>query len=122
MLNLRLRMVHRGTSARTFGRAIRAATQRSIAGTPVYLWARVRNNGTSVVQNATVQFYWANPSVGVDRTTATVVGTPFVSLEASETKDVLCLASRVRFVDGENPLQLRELHGADARAPAFSSP
>ncbi len=62
-----------------------------IAGSNAFLWARVRNSGKDRVQNATVNFYWANPSVGFDRTTATPVGTSFVTLEAGQTAEVLCL-------------------------------
>jgi hypothetical protein len=62
-----------------------------IAGSPCYLWARVHNNGKAAVSNATVRFYWANPSVGFDRTTANPIGTSFVSLAPGESQDVLCL-------------------------------
>jgi len=62
-----------------------------VAGKTCYLWARVTNNGSSAVENATVRFYWANPSVGFNHTTANLVGTSFVSLGPGETKDVLCL-------------------------------
>lgn len=62
-----------------------------IAGSPCYLWARVTNKGNTSVSNATVRFYWANPAVGFNRTTANLVGTSFVNLDPDETKDVLCL-------------------------------
>jgi hypothetical protein len=62
-----------------------------IAGKTSYLWARVRNSGQDRVSNATVRFYWANPAVGFDRTTATLVGTAFVTLDGGQTADVLCL-------------------------------
>ncbi len=62
-----------------------------IAGQPCYLWARVRNNGQDSVQNARVNFYWANPAVGFDRSTATLVGTSFVTLNGDEQSEVLCL-------------------------------
>jgi hypothetical protein len=62
-----------------------------IAGTNAYLWARVRNTGSTKVDNATVNFYWANPAVGVDRNTATPVGTAYVTLDGGQTSDVLCL-------------------------------
>ena len=35
-----------------------------IAGQPTYVWARVLNTGNTPVQNARVDFYWANPGVG----------------------------------------------------------
>jgi hypothetical protein len=62
-----------------------------IAGQPTYMWARVRNKGSSPVNDATVRFYWANPAAGFDRTTAHVIGTAFVSLAPGEGADVLCL-------------------------------
>lgn len=62
-----------------------------IVGANAYLWARVRNTGNTRVENATVKYYWANPSVGFDRTTANAIGTSFVTLEAGQTGDVLCL-------------------------------
>ena len=62
-----------------------------IAGEPCYLWARVRNRGSSSVTNAQVRFYWANPSLGFDRNTATPVGTSNVNLASDESADVLCL-------------------------------
>lgn len=65
-------------------------------GTPVanlnaFVWARVHNRGTSHVSNARVNFYWGDPSTGVTRSNATLIGTSYVSLEAGETKEVLCL-------------------------------
>lgn len=62
-----------------------------IVGMPCYVWARVHNTGSDPVQNATVRYYWANPSVGFDRNTANHIGTANVSLNAGETQDVLCL-------------------------------
>lgn len=62
-----------------------------IVGESCYMWARVRNNGSTPVTNATVRFYWANPSVGFDRTTANAIGNANVSLAAGEARDVLCL-------------------------------
>ncbi len=62
-----------------------------IVGMPAFLWARVRNNGTTPVQNATVRFYWADPSTGFDRNTANLVGTSFVSLDPGQSSETLCL-------------------------------
>lgn len=91
----------------------------AIAGTPTYMWARVRNNGTTDVQNATVRFYWANPSVGIDRTTATLVGSSFVTLASGEEKDVLCLTAWVpTFVNGGHECLLGEaFHSSDPLPP-----
>jgi hypothetical protein len=62
-----------------------------VAGENCYVYARVTNNGTDPVTDATVNFYWANPSVGFDRSTANFIGQSYVSLDPSETEDVLCL-------------------------------
>ena len=56
-----------------------------------YVWARVRNNGTTPVSNATVRYYWANPATIIGDTTATLIGSSSVSLAPSETRDVLCV-------------------------------
>ncbi|GLU55753.1 hypothetical protein [Dyadobacter frigoris] len=66
-----------------------------VAGTPCYLMAKVRNNGRDAATNATVRFYWANPSIGVTRNTATLIGQAFVSLAANDLQDVLCLTAWV---------------------------
>lgn len=64
-----------------------------IVGQPCYVCARVHNKGTESVKNATVKYYWANPAVGFDRNTATHIGDSFVTLNAGETKDVLCIVT-----------------------------
>lgn len=62
-----------------------------VAGTPFFLKAKVRNGGSNSVANATVKFYWANPSVGFNRNTANYIGQSFVSLGLDQVQDVLCL-------------------------------
>lgn len=80
-----------------------------IAGTDCYLWARVRNKGTTPVSNASVRFYWANPAVGFDRNTASFVGASFVTLDAGESAEVLCLTPWVpQFVNGGHECVLAE--------------
>lgn len=79
-------------------------------GTPCYVWARVRNTGTSRIENATVRFYWANPNVGFNRQTATPIGTAYVSLNGGgDTQNVLCLTPWVpAFVNGGHECLLVE--------------
>jgi hypothetical protein len=60
------------------------------ASQEAHLWARVRNNGDQGTGNIRVRFYAANPAVGFDRSTATLVGTAFVTLAAGQVQDVLC--------------------------------
>jgi hypothetical protein len=80
-----------------------------IAGQNCFIWAHVRNNGTDPVSNATVRFYWGNPGVGFDRTTATPVGTSFVNLNGNDAQDVLCLTPwHVVFVNGGHECVLAE--------------
>jgi hypothetical protein len=67
------------------------ATGAPIVGTPCFLWAHVENTGSTPVNDAQVRFYWADPSVGFDRTTANPVGVANVTLPAGMAADVLCL-------------------------------
>jgi len=85
-----------------------------VAGDTCYLWARVTNNGTGPVSSASVRFYWADPSVGFDRDTANLVGTSYVSLDAGETSDVLCLTPWVpTFVnDGHECILAEAFHSS----------
>src|SRR5689334_1634761 len=72
-----------------------------IAGDNAYLWARVHNTGKDRVENATVRFFWADPSVGFDRNTANIIGTANVTLNGGQTSEVLCLTPWVPiFVNG----------------------
>lgn len=98
-----------------------------VAGQPAYLWARVTNNGTTPVQNATVRFYWANPNVGFDRTTANLVGTAFVTLASNgDSSDVLCLTPWLpSFGSNGHVCVLAEaFHSSDPLAPGavFNQP
>lgn len=98
-----------------------------LVGSPCYLWARVHNNGSNAVTNATVRFYWANPNVGFDRTTANLIGSAFVSLGASpDVQEVLCLTPWVPvFVNGGHECVLAEaFHSVDPLppGPAFNVP
>ncbi|RPJ86958.1 MAG: hypothetical protein EHM18_03550 [Acidobacteria bacterium] len=61
------------------------------ANVSAYVWARVHNRGSTAVSNATVRFYWADPSTVITPTTATLIGTSSASLTAGETKEVLCV-------------------------------
>jgi hypothetical protein len=62
-----------------------------ILNMPSYVWARVHNRGTTGVSNATVRYYWADPSMAITPSTATLIGTSYVNLTPGETKEVLCL-------------------------------
>lgn len=80
-----------------------------VAGQPAFMWARVHNVGSDGVQNAVVRFWWANPGTNFDRTTATQVGTSYVSLAAGETQEALCLTPWTpSFVNGGHECILGE--------------
>jgi len=91
-----------------------------IVGQPCYVWARVHNTGTDAVTNATVRFYWANPAVGFDRNSANHIGNANVSLNAGETKEVLCLVSwtPVWVNDGHECVLAEAFHAALDPLPA----
>lgn len=98
-----------------------------IVGETCYMWARVRNNGSSQANNAQVRFYWANPSVGFDRNTANFIGSSNVSLAPGETRDVLCLTPWVPiYVNGGHECVLAEAFHPTAdplpATPAFNVP
>jgi hypothetical protein len=61
------------------------------ANVSAYVWALVRNTGTTPVSNATVRYYWANPSVAINDNNSNLIGTSAVSLAAGESKAVLCV-------------------------------
>lgn len=90
-----------------------------IASVPAYLWARVHNRGTTAVSNATIKYYWANPSTVITPSTATLVGTSFVSLAAGETKEVLCLTqwNPVWVNNGHECLIAETFHASDPLPP-----
>jgi hypothetical protein len=98
-----------------------------VVGEPCYLWAHVLNTGSDGVQDATVRFYWADPSVGFDRNTANHVGDASVSLSASDAQDVLCLVSwHPSFVNGGHECVLAEAFHPELDplppGPAFNVP
>jgi hypothetical protein len=50
------------------------------ASAPNTLWAHVWNLGLSPVYNARVEFYWCDPSLGINDTAATLIGATHVDL------------------------------------------
>jgi hypothetical protein len=98
-----------------------------IAGRDYFLVAKVRNTGTTPVSDATVNFYWANPSIGVTRTTAHPIGTSNVTLGSSnDEQEVLCLTPwRPEFENGGHECLIAEaFHITDPLpvAPDFNVP
>lgn len=62
-------------------------------GQTSYVWARVHNRGTDPVNNATVLYWWADPSTIITPNTAHPIGTSNVSLGAGQVAEVLCLTA-----------------------------
>lgn len=62
-----------------------------IAGQTAYLWARVANTGRTDANGVRVDFYWANPTLQVTRSNATLVGSAFADVPAGGAQDALCL-------------------------------
>ncbi len=62
-----------------------------VAGQPAYVWANVENNGTDDAPGVVVQFWWANPSLQVTRSNATLIGTANTDVPAGGSQQVLCL-------------------------------
>ncbi len=91
-----------------------------IASVPCFLKARVRNNGNSESVDATVQFYWANPSIGVSRTTANLVGQSFVTLFPSDVQDVVCLVPWIPVFlnNGHECILAEAFHPSDPITPS----
>ncbi len=91
-----------------------------VVGQTCYLWARVLNKGTSSVNNAIVRFYWANPAVGFDRNTASLIGTANVNLGSGESANVLCLTPWIpEYLNNGHECVLAEaFHGALDPLPA----
>lgn len=51
------------------------------AGAPNTLWAHVWNLGNAPVFNARVEFYWCNPSLGLDESNTHLIGVAYVDLD-----------------------------------------
>ena len=65
-----------------------------VVNEPYYVSANVRNTGPANIQNATVYFYWANPSLGIITTVNAVpIGTSSVSLNTGQTANTLSLGT-----------------------------
>lgn len=67
-----------------------------IVGQTAYVWARVTNKGSTAIEQARVDFWWANPSGQVLRSNANKIGSAFVDLAPSgqpgDVQEVLCLS------------------------------
>ncbi|MDQ0373511.1 hypothetical protein [Cellulomonas humilata] len=87
-------------------------------GEPAYVWARVTNNGSTTATDAVVNFMWANPNVGFDRTTANPIGNTTVTLTAGQSSEVQCPNTWLpSFVNGGHVCLLVESYHAQDPLP-----
>lgn len=59
-------------------------------GAQNWVWARVWNDGNASIFNATVNFYWADPSTIITRQNANLIGSEYVSIPAKQYKHIYC--------------------------------
>ena len=62
-----------------------------VAGQPAYLWATVANHGSTDASQVQVDFWVADPTTQIRRSTAHHIGTAYADVPAGGTQDVLCL-------------------------------
>jgi hypothetical protein len=62
-----------------------------IAGQPAYVWAHVENHGSSAADGTRIDFWWADPSTQILRSTAHFIGSANADLQPGAAQDVLCL-------------------------------
>lgn len=95
-----------------------------IVGQQAYLWARVRNAGSTDVQQAKVDFWVANPSLQLRKSIARHIGAAFTDVAAGGSQDVLCLVPwSVELVNGGHECVIAEASSpADPLSPAPTDP
>lgn len=86
-----------------------------VAGQSAYLWARVHNTGDTDAANVRVDYYWADPTMQVARSTAHFVGSAFATVPAGATREALCLVPWVPTIvnGGHECLVATATHPAD---------
>lgn len=84
-----------------------------------YVWTRVHNRGTTAVTGATVNYYWADPSTVITRSSAHLIGFSAVSLMPGETREVLCITPWMpQFINNGHECLLTEVfHPSDPLLP-----
>jgi hypothetical protein len=95
-----------------------------VAGMPAYLWATVHNEGDTDVQQVQVDFWVADPSSQIRKSTAHHIGTSSVDIAAGGSQDVLCgPAWPVTFINGGHECVVVEASSpADPLAPPPADP
>jgi hypothetical protein len=100
-----------------------------VPGTPVvgqqaFLWANVSNQGDSDVSQVQVDFWIADPSMQIRKSTSNHIGTAFADVAAGATQAVLCLVPwNVALVNGGHECAVVEASSsADPLSPPPSDP
>lgn len=96
-----------------------------IAGQPAYVWAHVENKGSDIARGVRIDFWWADPSGQIMRSTAHRIGSAFVDLgpagSSDATQEVLCLTPwQVKLVNnGHECLVVEAIYpGSSVPSPA----
>ena len=95
-----------------------------VAGNQAYLWARVSNQGDVDAFQVQVDFWVANPSLQIRKSTANHVGTSYADVSAGTSQDVLCLVpwTVTLFNDGHECVVVEASSPSDPLSPAPSDP
>jgi hypothetical protein len=95
-----------------------------VVGMPAYLWATVRNEGDLDVSQVQVDFWVADPSLQIRKSTANHIGTAFADIAAGGSQDVLCLVPwNVTLVNGGHECVVVEASSpADPLSPPPADP
>ena len=89
---------------------------------PIYILASVKNSGSAASIGATVKFWVCNPATVPTPSNSTLVGTSNVSLDAGETKTVLCVSAWVpRWVNNGHECVICEVSAINDPSPAHPS-
>ena len=99
------------------------------AGTPIvgqmaYLWANITNQGDVDAAQVQVDFWVADPSMQIRKSTSNHVGTAYADISAGMSQDVLCLVPwNVTLVNGGHECGVVEASSpADPLSPAPADP
>jgi hypothetical protein len=95
-----------------------------VAGQTAYLWANVSNQGDVAVSQVQVDFWVANPSMQIRKSTSNHIGTSFADIAAGTTQPVLCLVPwNVTLINGGHECVVVEASSpADPLSPPPTDP
>jgi hypothetical protein len=95
-----------------------------VVGQPAYLWANVTNDGTEDASQVKVDFWVANPSLQIRKSTANHIGAAFADVAVNTTQSVLCLVPwNVTLINGGHECVVVEASSpADPLSPPLVDP